>query len=102
MRKSRERFTTDSLSICCGDDSLPVLRKRREPGISGRTGASVGAPHSHLVARKPSMQSFVPKELFLTKGVGVHRFRLSSFEDALRNAGVANQNIVSVSSILPP
>jgi arginine decarboxylase len=48
------------------------------------------------------MQSFVPSQVFLTKGVGVHRFRLSSFEDALRNAGVANQNLVSVSSILPP
>jgi arginine decarboxylase len=48
------------------------------------------------------MQSFVPKEVFFTKGVGVHKFRLSSFEDALRNAGVANQNLVAVSSILPP
>lgn len=48
------------------------------------------------------VESFVPKEVFLTKGVGVHKFRLSSFEDALRNAGVANQNLVSVSSILPP
>jgi len=48
------------------------------------------------------MQSFVPREVFLTRGVGVHKFRLSSFEDALRNAGVANQNLVSVSSILPP
>lgn len=48
------------------------------------------------------MQSFMPKEVFFTSGVGVHRFRLSSFEDALRNAGVANQNLVSVSSILPP
>ena len=48
------------------------------------------------------MQSFVPKEVFFTRGVGVHKFRLSSFEDALRNAGVANQNLVSVSSILPP
>jgi arginine decarboxylase len=48
------------------------------------------------------MQSYVPKEVFLTRGVGVHKFRLSSFEDALRNAGVANQNLVSVSSILPP
>lgn len=48
------------------------------------------------------MESFVPREVFLTKGVGVHKFRLSSFEDALRNAGVANQNLVSVSSILPP
>ena len=48
------------------------------------------------------MRSFVPEQVFFTKGVGVHRFRLSSFEDALRNAGVANQNLVSVSSILPP
>ena len=48
------------------------------------------------------VRSFVPREVFLTKGVGVHKFRLSSFEDALRNAGVANQNLVNVSSILPP
>jgi len=48
------------------------------------------------------MYSFVPKEVFLTKGVGVSKYKLSSFEDALRKAGVANQNIVSVSSILPP
>ena len=43
-----------------------------------------------------------PKEVFLTKGVGVHKFKLSSFEEALRNAGMAHQNIVTVSSILPP
>ncbi len=48
------------------------------------------------------MQSFVPREFFLTKGVGVHKYLLSSFEEALRQAGVANQNLVSVSSILPP
>ena len=48
------------------------------------------------------MQSFVPREIFLTKGVGIHKYRLSSFEEALRKAGVANQNLVSVSSILPP
>ena len=48
------------------------------------------------------MQSFVPKEVFLTRGVGSHKYRLSSFEEALRKAGVANQNIVAVSSILPP
>ena len=52
--------------------------------------------------RSKPLQSNVPKEIFLTKGVGVHRYRLSSFEEALRNAGVANQNLVSVSSILPP
>jgi len=51
---------------------------------------------------KRHVQSFVPREVFLTRGVGKHKHRLSSFEEALRQAGVANQNLVSVSSILPP
>jgi len=38
----------------------------------------------------------------LTKGVGRHRYQLKSFEEALRQAGVAQQNLVQVSSILPP
>ncbi|MGE4169464.1 MAG: pyruvoyl-dependent arginine decarboxylase [Candidatus Margulisiibacteriota bacterium] len=46
--------------------------------------------------------NFVPKELFLTKGVGVHREKLVSFELALRDAGVAEYNLVRVSSIFPP
>lgn len=44
----------------------------------------------------------IPKEVFLTKGVGRHKEKLSSFELALRNAGIARFNIVSVSSIFPP
>jgi arginine decarboxylase len=40
--------------------------------------------------------------MFLTKGVGRSIYQLKSFEDALRQAGVAQQNLVSVSSILPP
>ena len=44
----------------------------------------------------------IARELFLTKGVGRHKERLSSFELALRDAGVAHFNLVSVSSILPP
>jgi arginine decarboxylase len=40
--------------------------------------------------------------MFLTKGVGRHKYQLKSFEDALRQAGVAQQNLVQVSSILPP
>jgi len=40
--------------------------------------------------------------MFLTRGVGVHREKLASFEEALRGAGVAYCNLVSVSSILPP
>jgi|UniRef100_A0A7C3UYV1 arginine decarboxylase len=44
----------------------------------------------------------VPKRVFFTKGVGKHRDRLSSFEAALRDCGIAQFNIVRVSSILPP
>lgn len=44
----------------------------------------------------------VARELFLTKGVGRHKERLSSFELALRDAGIAHFNLVTVSSILPP
>jgi arginine decarboxylase len=45
---------------------------------------------------------FVPKEMFLTKGVGKHREKLTSFELALRSAGIAACNLVRVSSIFPP
>ena len=48
------------------------------------------------------MSNLVPSKLFLTKGVGRHKYQLKSFEDALRKAGVAQQNLVQVSSILPP
>lgn len=44
----------------------------------------------------------VPKYTFFTKGVGVHKEQLSSFEMALRKAGIAQFNIVTVSSIFPP
>lgn len=45
---------------------------------------------------------YVPKQLFFTKGVGVHREKLSSFEMALRDASIACYNLVRVSSIFPP
>jgi arginine decarboxylase len=45
---------------------------------------------------------YVPRKLFLAKGVGVHREKLVSFEMALRDARIAPFNLVSVSSILPP
>jgi arginine decarboxylase len=44
----------------------------------------------------------IPKYVFLTKGVGIHKDYLQSFELALRNAGIHTYNIVTVSSILPP
>jgi len=49
-----------------------------------------------------TLMAFVAKKIFLTKGVGKHRERLSSFELALRSAGIAACNIVRVSSIFPP
>ena len=45
---------------------------------------------------------FVAKKIFLTKGVGKSREKLTSFELALRNAGIAAYNVVRVSSIFPP
>lgn len=47
-------------------------------------------------------KNMVPKRLFFTKGVGKHKDRLTSFELALRDAGIASQNLVRVSSIFPP
>jgi arginine decarboxylase len=44
----------------------------------------------------------VPRYFFLTKGVGRHKESLSSFELALRDAGINRFNLVTVSSIIPP
>ncbi|MGH9476725.1 MAG: pyruvoyl-dependent arginine decarboxylase [Terriglobales bacterium] len=44
----------------------------------------------------------IARKIFLTKGVGKHRERLTSFELALRDAGIAAYNLVRVSSIFPP
>lgn len=48
------------------------------------------------------MTMAVPSRIFFTKGVGVHRDRLASFELALRRAGIEKYNLVYVSSIFPP
>src|SRR5207253_11446615 len=47
-------------------------------------------------------EMFVPKAIFFTNDVGVHKDRLSSFELALRDAGIEKANLVTVSSIFPP
>lgn len=39
----------------------------------------------------------VPRRLFFTKGVGKHKERLTPFELALRDAGVAAHNLVRIS-----
>ncbi len=48
------------------------------------------------------MLDFVAKKLFLTKGKGIHEDRLTSFEYALRDAGISGTNLVLISSIFPP
>jgi arginine decarboxylase len=50
----------------------------------------------------PRKNILVPKKMFFTKGVGVHKAELRSFELALRDAGIEKCNLVHVSSILPP
>lgn len=44
----------------------------------------------------------IPTKVFFTKGIGVHKEKLASFEAALRKAGIEKFNIVNVSSIFPP
>lgn len=46
-------------------------------------------------------EPFVPREMFFTKGMGKHRKNLQAFEEALRDAGIAQFNLVRVSSIYP-
>ena len=48
------------------------------------------------------MNNHLPKKVFFTKGSGVHKEYLTSFEMALRSAGIAQFNLVNVSSIYPP
>ncbi|MBN1406124.1 MAG: arginine decarboxylase, pyruvoyl-dependent [Candidatus Omnitrophica bacterium] len=43
-----------------------------------------------------------PTKIFFTKGVGVHKDRIASFEAALKDAGIERCNLVCVSSIFPP
>lgn len=47
------------------------------------------------------MSNFVPTKMFFTKGAGRHKEYLQSFEMALRDAGIAEYNLVHVSSIFP-
>ena len=55
---------------------------------------------TNLVLSEPIL--YVPKIMFLTKGKGLHKDYLTSFELALRDAEIADLNLVSVSSIKPP
>ena len=43
----------------------------------------------------------VPSKIFFTKGVGRHKEQLTSFELALRDAGIEKCNLVQVSRYSP-
>ena len=44
----------------------------------------------------------LPKNYFITTGLGVDKFKLVSFDKALHRAGLSDYNLLKVSSILPP
>lgn len=48
------------------------------------------------------MRRLIAQEIFLTRGVGVSKEKLASFEEALQAAGISHLNLVYVSSIIPP
>jgi len=65
-------------------------RNKKPPAPTGETGFL------------PFFDLMVPRAIWFTNGVGVHKDRLSSFELALRDADVEIANLVTVSSIFPP
>ncbi len=44
----------------------------------------------------------VPRKVFITRGVGVHKEQLTSRELAMTDAGVEKMNMIKASSIIPP
>ena len=56
---------------------------------------------SYIFHMEPS-NSYVPKNIFLTNGVGIHRDERTSFERALHDADIEKYIRVYVSSIVPP
>jgi arginine decarboxylase len=64
--------------------------------------SNYGSNSCPLISDVIRCRTMVPKKVFFTKGVGVHKEKLASFEMALRVAGLAHCNLVLVSSIYPP
>lgn len=76
-------------------------------GFSGpesqvRKAFQAGVIRVKIIANPGVNKMFVPKRVFFTKGVGIHKEELTSFELALRDAGIEKFNLVQVSSIFPP
>jgi arginine decarboxylase len=72
------------------------VARSRGPNYNQSARASLG-----MTCRSDEMFP-LPTSLFITRGVGVHKYPLTAFEFALRDADIEQQNLVSVSSIVPP
>lgn len=50
----------------------------------------------------PQSWPMLPRKVFLSRGVGVHKEQLTSRELAMTDAGVEKMNMIKASSIIPP
>jgi arginine decarboxylase len=76
-----------------------VIAESEAPRPEGWAGAALADDSRQGLWGDPDLKA---KYVFLTNGVGCHKEKLASFEEALRDAKIAHLNLVSVSSILPP
>jgi arginine decarboxylase len=79
-----------------------MLAPSPQPPPSNSISAPSAASSSSTSPLLSDPMLYVPKMMFLTKGKGIHKDYLTSFELALRDADIADLNLVSVSSIKPP
>jgi arginine decarboxylase len=98
---AKPRVKAENQEADNGERSRPGLGSRAEAGEETKQTASrLSQLASSRIVQLPA--DLVPRAMFFTNGSGTHRDKLSSFELALREAGVATANLVSVSSIFPP
>jgi arginine decarboxylase len=81
---------------------MKTTRRTRAKAVDTGEAGDDSAASKRPQALGAGAESFVPKAIFFTNGVGVHKDMLTSFELSLRDAGVATANLVTVSSIFPP
>ena len=93
-RKNKEAAATTSAAAVSGGGG--AAQGVCDPAALGVSSASTAGPPRSMPL------PMVPRFVFFTKGCGVHRQRLQSFELSLRRAGIAPLNLVRVSSIFPP
>jgi arginine decarboxylase len=82
------------------NNSNNINYQSSEIAPSPQSPSSISASSPSISLCDPML--YVPKMMFLTKGKGTHKDYLTSFELALRDADIADLNLVSVSSIKPP